>query len=124
MRRLGAVAVVALLVVGCAADKLVAQASAPSAPAASPAHCAVAQPPTYIADVRPVLERRCFTCHANDGPAAEEHDFTHVETLRAQRQLLVDEVTARAMPPKGRPQLTDAEAQTLLQWVACGVTER
>jgi mono/diheme cytochrome c family protein len=106
---------VALLVVGCVADGWVAQRSAPSAACAGP-------PPTYVADVRPLLERRCFTCHANDGPAAEEHDFTHVETLRAQRRQLVDEVSERAMPPKGRPQLTDAEAQTLLQWVACGGT--
>jgi uncharacterized membrane protein len=121
MRGIGAVAMVALLVAGCVADRLVARPSAPAAPAA---HCTGTQPPTYVADVRPVLERRCFTCHANDGPAAEEHDFTRVETLRAQRHLLVDEVTARAMPPKGRPQLTDAEAQTLLQWVACGATER
>jgi uncharacterized membrane protein len=130
MRALGAAAVVALLVAGCVADRLVAQssapaaASAPAAPATPAAHCTGTQPPTYVADVRPVLERRCFTCHANDGPAAEEHDFTHIETLRAQRLQLVDEVTARAMPPKGRPQLTDGEAQTLLQWVACGANER
>jgi uncharacterized membrane protein len=117
MRGLGVAAMVALLVVGCVADRLAARPSAPAAPCTG-------RPPTYVTDVRPVLEGRCFTCHANDGPAAEEHDFTRVETLRAQRQQLVDDVTARAMPPKGRPQLTDAEAQTLLQWVACGATER
>jgi uncharacterized membrane protein len=106
-----------LLIAGCVADGVVARPSAP-------AHSCGGAAPTYIADVRPVLERRCFTCHANDGPAAEEHDFTHVATLRAQRRQLVDEVTERAMPPQDRPQLTDAEAQTLLQWVACGANER
>jgi hypothetical protein len=106
-------AMVALLVVGCVADELVPRPSGPAAACTS-------TPPTYGADVRPVLEQRCFTCHANDGPAAEEHDFTRVETLRVQRHQLVDVVTARAMPPKGRPQLTDGQAQTLLQWVACG----
>lgn len=121
MRDSGAAAVVALLVLGCMADGVAAPSSTPAAP---PARCNVTPPPTYVADVRPVLERRCLTCHAKDGPAAEEHDFSRIETLRAQRRQLVDEVTARAMPPMGRPQLTDGEAQTLLQWVACGATER
>jgi hypothetical protein len=78
-----------------------------------------ASAPTYAGDVRPILERRCFACHAGDGPAAEEHDFTRVETLRAQRLALVGEVTARAMPPPSRPPLTDAEADTILGWAAC-----
>ena len=79
---------------------------------------------TYVADVRPVLQKRCFACHAGSGPAAEEHDFTRAETLRAQRHQLVDDVTAHAMPPQGRPPLAEAEAETLLRWAACGAAER
>ena len=89
----------------------------PSEPCAGP-------PTTYVADVRPLIERRCLTCHAGDGVAAEDHDFSRVEALRAQRRSLTDEVTQRAMPPQGRPQLTDAEAQVLLRWAACGAVER
>jgi uncharacterized membrane protein len=112
-RGLGVAAVFAALV-GCAAGRPEAK---PSASCADP-------PVTYVADVRPVLERRCFSCHANDGPAAEEHDFSRVETLRAQRQSLADTVAAHAMPPPGRPPLTDAEARLLLRWSACGAAER
>lgn len=111
--RLRATAAALLLTSACGA----AAATAPPAP--PPVRCDAAVP-TYAADVRPILERRCFACHAGDGPAAEEHDFSRVETLRSQRRQLTDAVTARAMPPAGRPELTDAEGQTLLAWAACG----
>jgi len=113
MKSLGVALMLAVLV-GCATGQPVAK---PSASCAGPL-------PTYIADVRPVLERRCLSCHANGGVAAEDHDFAHVETLRAQRQSLADEVAERAMPPKGQPRLTDDEAQLLLRWAACGAVER
>jgi uncharacterized membrane protein len=76
-------------------------------------------PPTYAADVRPVLERRCLSCHAGDGPAAEDHDFSREDVLWAQRTRVADEVSARSMPPASRPQLTDAEADVLLRWATC-----
>ena len=107
-------AVMLAVLVGCATSQ----------PAATPSASCAGPPATYVADVRPLLERRCFACHANDGVAAEDHDFSRVETLRAQRQSLTEEVAERAMPPKGRPQLTDLEAQLLLRWAACGAAER
>jgi mono/diheme cytochrome c family protein len=113
MRSLSVAVMVAVLL-GCAKGQPVAK---PSASCDGP-------PTTYVADVRPLLERRCLSCHANGGVAADDHDFSHVETLRAQRQSLADEVAERAMPPKGQPQLTDAEAQLLLRWAACGAAER
>jgi len=107
-------AVILAALVGCATHRPVTK---PSASCAGP-------PATYVADVRPLLERRCFACHANGGVAADDHDFSHVETLRAQRQSLADDVAERAMPPRGKPQLTDAEAQLLLRWAACGAIAR
>ncbi|HEV3192941.1 MAG TPA: hypothetical protein VGY54_20685 [Polyangiaceae bacterium] len=85
----------------------------------SPAAC-VGAPPTHALDVRPILERRCFACHANDGPAAESHDFSRLETVRAQRSAIADEVASCSMPPPRAPPLTESEAATLLRWVACG----
>jgi hypothetical protein len=75
--------------------------------------------PSYEADVRPILERHCFKCHAGDGVAADEHDFSHVETLRAQRGALVGEIRACAMPPSGEPPLPEPEAAALLRWASC-----
>jgi len=77
-------------------------------------------PPTYATDVRPILERRCFKCHAGEGVAADEHDFSYVETLRAQKHALASEIGACAMPPSSELPVPDAEAEVLLRWVACG----
>ena len=77
-------------------------------------------PPVYEADVRPILATRCFKCHAGDGVAADEHDFSHVETLRAQRAALVGEISSCAMPPSSEPPLQAREASVLLAWASCG----
>jgi uncharacterized membrane protein len=112
--------IAALLVIATACGAATTPAAPPASPVAKPVARCDGTLPTYAGDVRPILERRCFACHAGDGPAAEEHDFTRVEALRAQRPLLVDAVTQRAMPPAGRPQLSDAEAEMLVRWAACG----
>jgi uncharacterized membrane protein len=77
-------------------------------------------PPTYTDDVRPILERRCFKCHAGDGAAADEHDFSQVQTLRAQRVAFASEIGTCAMPPAPEPPMAEAEAEVMLRWVACG----
>jgi hypothetical protein len=76
--------------------------------------------PTYAANVRPILERRCFKCHAGDGVAADEHDFSRVERLRAQGRAVASEIGECAMPPSPEPAVPDAEAEVLLRWVGCG----
>jgi hypothetical protein len=73
--------------------------------------------PSFEADVRPVLERRCFGCHAGAGAAAEDHDFSSPDRVRAERRAVLDEVATCAMPPKAP--LDDAEANTLLRWAVC-----
>jgi hypothetical protein len=88
-----------------------------------PARCE-GPPPSFEAEVQPVLQRRCFACHAKDGEAADEHDFSRFSTLRAQRSSVADEVSSCSMPPPGKPQLSEDEATALLRWVACGAPER
>ena len=84
--------------------------------------CAVAAP-SYAQDVRPILQARCFKCHAGEGEAAGEHDFSHVETLRAQKRALSNEIGACAMPPTPEPPVPEEEAEVLLRWAACGERE-
>jgi hypothetical protein len=76
-------------------------------------------PPRYAEDVRPILERRCFKCHAGDGAAAEEHNFSLIETLRAQKSALASDIGACAMPPSSESPVPNAEAEVLLRWAAC-----
>jgi len=80
-------------------------------------------PPSYRADVVPVLRQKCFACHAGDGDEVEDHDFSSFAKVRAQRASIEGKVRARAMPPSGRQQLTDPERQTLLWWLSCHAPE-
>jgi hypothetical protein len=102
----------------------VAAAGAPPGAGESACHHALPScagpPPTYMDDVRPILERRCFKCHAGEGVAADEHDFSQVQTLRAQKVAFASEIGTCAMPPSPEPPVADAEAEALLRWVACG----
>jgi hypothetical protein len=74
-------------------------------------------PPGEMRDVLPIFEKRCFGCHTGDGVAAGEHDFSHVEALRAARTAIADEIATCSMPP--RSPLGDGEANTLLLWATC-----
>jgi len=109
----------------------VATVAAPSVRAATPTHarCSHSAPatcdsaaPSFDADVRPVLEKRCFGCHTGDGAAAEEHDFSRMDHLLAARPTIVDEVATCSMPPKSP--LEDAEANVILRWAGCPPRQR
>jgi hypothetical protein len=98
---------------------------------ARPDACAVARvttcdvaPPTYERDLRPVLERRCFSCHAGDGAAAEEHDWSRYAVAFAQRRAIADQIAECGMPPPKAPRPSKEEAELILRWVTCGAVER
>ena len=77
-------------------------------------------PADYATLVAPIVAARCLRCHSGDGDAAEDHDFSRPETLRAQQRSVHKQLLACAMPPRRAPPLPDAEAEVLLRWVACG----
>jgi hypothetical protein len=119
-----------LLAVGagaCAHEPPAAAVRAPSQAKAGSCHHAMpacaGSPPTYADDLRPILEKHCFKCHAGDGVEADDHNFSHVETLRAQKRALANEIGQCAMPPSPEPAVSDSEAELLLRWVACGAAD-
>ena len=89
----------------------------------------------YLRDVRPVLERRCFSCHG----ALQQKGALRLDTSKAIRaggdsgpavvpkdppaSLLIEKVTETdpklRMPPEGEP-LTEAEIAALRAWIAAG----
>jgi len=70
-----------------------------------------------------VIREKCFACHAGNGEAAEDHDFSSFEKVHRERVAIEGKVRARAMPPVGRQQLSDPERRTLLSWLSCQAPE-
>ena len=66
--------------------------------------------------VAPILSEKCFRCHANGGAAADDHDFSKLATLHAQRRRIGIQVKALTMPPRGADPLTDAQRDVLTRW--------
>ena len=69
-------------------------------------------------DVLPLLKRKCFACHAGDGMAVEDHDFSKPSVVLAQRSRIGTQVGACAMPPRQVP-LAPADAKLLMAWATC-----
>jgi hypothetical protein len=106
---------------------LVACAAAPSSKSPPPAPaCAIASPtcsastPSWRASIAPVVERRCGHCHAGDGVAAEEHDFSRFDVAHAQARRIVDQLSSCTMPPRTALSPTPEEAAAIVAWAACG----
>jgi mono/diheme cytochrome c family protein len=76
-------------------------------------------PPSYRAEVAPIVREKCFSCHAGTGEAAEDHDFSTLEKVHTARRGIEGKVFARAMPPQGAPALTEQQRDVLLAWLAC-----
>ncbi len=76
----------------------------------------------YTSQVRPLLQRYCFECHAGDTTEAEI-DFAPLTTLADVRRHTATWIKVREMldsgqmPPKDEPQPTDDERTRLQTWV-------
>ncbi len=77
----------------------------------------------YESDVRPILEKHCFSCHGSD----KQKNDIRFDTLSA--DLLNDSAAAETwhdtldvlnfdeMPPEDEPRLSDEERRTLIAWI-------
>lgn len=90
--------------------------------AASLPAAAAAAPPSYTAEVRPLLARYCSDCHAGDSPAGGV-GFDHLTeaaartTERAAWQKVLRQVEASVMPPADVAQPTADERATIVRWI-------
>ncbi|HEY5955816.1 MAG TPA: hypothetical protein VIV60_04655, partial [Polyangiaceae bacterium] len=96
-----------------------------SALSPTPAQCAVNKPaacvqapPSYDV-VKPIVARYCTSCHRPGGSAGEDHDFTQLAVIVAQREAIVTQLTNCAMPPKSVPKPLLEERQALVDWASC-----
>lgn len=76
-----------------------------------------ATPPSFMADVAPILRDSCLTCH-DVGRGAATELMTTWEQAHALHDKLVEQIHACTMPADSR--LPDDQRATLLEWLACG----
>ncbi len=73
---------------------------------------------TYINNVRPIMETRCFQCHGGKIPTLP--DFSTYEKAYKKRYQIRSRVwTWKNMPP-GRSDMNDVERRTIKMWVDQG----
>ena len=88
------------------------------------------EPPTFHADVRPLLDQHCVRCHQEDGLGVG--DWTDDQIVDAFADLIADRVETGAMPPAvSEPECRDYVGSDVLyvpqesrdivsQWIAAG----
>jgi hypothetical protein len=107
------------LVLGCDGDEGGAHADASTCPTDVPETC-VQPSPTFTADVLPILNQRCSSCHVPDSGVWPLDTYTHVADWQAS---LVYDILNCTMPPADAGTLPANERDTILNWVACGAPE-
>ncbi|HKB01748.1 MAG TPA: DUF1592 domain-containing protein, partial [Gemmataceae bacterium] len=96
-------------------------AAPPEAPAAKDAADAGGKD-GFAATVKPVFAKYCVTCH-NDKKRSGDmtlEPFTDTASTRKERDLwekVKENVGSKQMPPKGKPQPTDAERRAVVAWI-------
>ena len=88
-------------------------------------------PPTYHADIAPMVEENCSACHTADGIGP--FDLSSYETIKPLAPLALQEIEAGRMPPwmpdpscreyRDERYLTDDEIATFKAWVDAGTPE-
>lgn len=79
----------------------------------------VGTPVSFAADVAPILEATCNSCHATGG-AGPLRDFTDYSQVVAIQDAVLERVGTGLMPPASATQLTAAEYETIIHWFATG----
>lgn len=90
-----------------------------------------AEPPTFTADVAPIIYAACITCHRPGGDAP--FSLTTYDEVRQRGRLVASVTRSRYMPPwkpdpghgafAGERRLTDTQLAVIQQWVTAGMPE-
>jgi uncharacterized membrane protein len=109
----------ALLMGACAGVKATSGASGPPAqPDAPTPHAAASCPaePVTVAEVRPLVDKYCVSCHSPDGAAGEDYDFRTDASISARRRNIEAKLRLHAMPPPNVHQPSEAERTAMWCW--------
>lgn len=93
------------------------------------------KPPSFAADVRPLLQAKCASCHGETAQKGRLDLSTPmgirkggesgpvIAAGKPEESLLYQKVHAGMMPPRKKDRLTEAEVDTLRRWIAAGATD-
>ena len=76
------------------------------------------EPPVRYADIAPIVERRCLSCHNGQGPNWSLIGYQHVADWQDTIRSAMLDCT---MPPgEANLPMTVEERMTILAWIRCG----
>jgi uncharacterized membrane protein len=93
-----------------------------------PAACPT-PPPSFSADVQPIIEQYCYGCHAQGGVEVSQYDFSKMAIVRDNRDVIATELsvcstTSSGMPPPDAGQPSVAQRETVIAWATvCGAPD-
>ncbi len=90
-------------------------------PCVSAPSCPDAGPPSYKADIVPILDQDCIPCHSATGIAG--HDETTYASVKGQFGAMLSFTNSCQMPPSDGPQMTAAQRVALTAWLRCGAPD-
>jgi uncharacterized membrane protein len=93
----------------------------PPSCAAVPTSCPSPQP-HFAADVFPIFQTSCQTCHLPDGSGSVRL-FLDYATIREAVTTITMQVAQCRMPPADGPQITDEQRAAIVGWVRCGALD-
>lgn len=71
-----------------------------------------------------VLKSSCVTCHSKNGGEPKGINLENYENVFRNLRLVRDVITARTMPPRSQPQLTEEQALLIISWIDSGAREK
>jgi uncharacterized membrane protein len=83
--------------------------------------------PSWATEVQPLIQARCYMCHSEGGIEWPKWDLSSYSSASMNRMEVLTQVFHCWMPPGDAsppvPLLTNAERQTIVQWIACGAPD-
>jgi hypothetical protein len=95
----------------------------PGHAAQGPSHKALrAAPSSFLADVKPIIDKYCITCHAGSQASAGLNlsSFTTPDSVLNDIDhwsKIVDRLSKMQMPPQGLPQPTEVQRKRAVSWI-------
>lgn len=76
-------------------------------------------PPSFAADIAPILEDNCAGCHTqrDDVPRI---DFADLETVRARADRIAKRISDGRMPPPPNPPVAPEDYEVIVRWIGTG----